>query len=156
MENQNEEIINQPLEEVDLSDEVTETPEENLGESLMNLEATINRYIGDSEKLREQMKSQKEMYNATFENDAPFAELTQKEKELRRQKMTIKQKLQKEPAVVLATNKINEIKEELKDIQDMLTGLLEQYQEMSGSNQFTTESGEIREIIKILRVVRKK
>ena len=110
MENQNEEILNQPLEEVDLSDEETETPEENLGESLMNLEATINRYIGDSEKLREQLKSQKEMYNATFENDAQFAEMTQKEKELRKQKMAVKQKLQKERAVVLATNKINEIK----------------------------------------------
>jgi hypothetical protein len=47
------------------------------------------------------------------------------------------------------------MKEELKDLQLTLSDCLARYQTMSGANQIEDDDGEIREIVKILKLVKK-
>lgn len=148
------------LEEVDLSedDEVMTTadlPEVNAATSILEVESIINRYLGDVEKMKETMKSQKEMYNAAFENDAQYAEKNEDMKKVKKEVAAIKQRIVKLPEVVVINNRINELKEEMKDMQEALTGYLQRYQEISGTNQFMTEDGEIIEIVNVVKLVRK-
>ena len=148
------------LEEVDLGedDEVQTTADlssTNAAMSILEIETIINRFLGDQEKLKETMKAQKEMYNASFENDAEYAGKNEEMKKLKKEVAAIKQRIVKLPEVVVVNNRINELKEEMKDIQEALTGYLQQYQQVSGTNQFMTEDGEVIEIVNVLKLVRK-
>lgn len=148
------------LEEVDLGDEdevrtTADLTPVNAAMSLLEVESIINRFLGDMEKLKEMMKSQKEMYNASFENDAEYATKNEEMKKLKKEVAAIKQRIVKQPEVVVINKKINELKEETKDAQEALMGYLEQYKEVSGTNQFMTEEGEVIEIVNVLKLVRK-
>ncbi len=150
------------LEEVDLEEVELDEPQTTAeltgaqtAMSLLEVEAVINRFLGDLEKLKETMKSQKEMYNASFENDAQYAEKNEEMKKLKKEVAVIKQRIVKQPEVVVINNRMNELKEEMKDAQEGLMGYLEQYQTISGTNQFMTENGEVIEIVNVLKLVRK-
>lgn len=124
-------------------------------ETLINLESLINRHVVDIEKVKEQLKTQKDMFNDTFGNDAVYAELDQKVKDLNRQKNGAKQKLLKQPGLVSTSERILELKEDMKDLQEALSAYLRQYQEISKTNQIVGENGEIREIVTSHKLVKK-
>ena len=148
------------LEEVDLGedDEVmttTDLSNPSTVMSILEIESIVNRFLGDQDKLRQTIKAQKEMYNASFENDAQFSEKNEDMKKLKKEVTAIKQRIVKQPEVVVVNNRINELKEEIKDMQEALTGYLQQYQKVSGTNQFMTEDGEVIEIVNLIKLVRK-
>jgi hypothetical protein len=124
--------------------------------SLLNLESLINGYIVDTEKIQEQMKTQKDMFNDAFNNDAEYSQIMQKVKEINRIKSAAKQRIMKLPNVVEVNNKIREYKEELKDIQEGLSSYLQQYKELSGSNQITRDNGEVVEIVSVTKLVKRR
>ena len=136
-----------------------DTEEESTGEnaavSQINLESLINRYIKDIDGTREKLKMQKTMLEDAFNNDAGYAEASQKVKEVTKVRNGIKQKIQKQPGVANVINEINALKEEIKDQQDGLSQYLQQYQLQSGNNSFTGEGGEVLEIVTSRRLVRK-
>lgn len=128
---------------------------ENAAVSQINLESLINRYLKDIDGVREKLKMQKTMLEDAFNNDAGYAEANQKVKDVTKVRTGIKQKIQKQPAIVNVTNEINALKEEMKDMQEGLSQYLQQYQLQSGNNQFTGEGGEVLEIVTSRRLVRK-
>jgi len=124
--------------------------------TLLNLESLINGYLVDLEKAQEKMKTQRDMFNDTFENDAEYNQIMQKVKEVNRLKSVAKQRIMKLPNVVELTNKIREYRDEVKDIQEGLSGYLQQYKELSGSNQLTRDNGEVVEIISVTKFVKRR
>lgn len=122
----------------------------------LNLEALINRYVGDIEKVREQLKAQKEMLEANFQNDPVYAEADEKVKEATRAKTAVKQTISKQAAVAVVADKVKALKEDMKDAQDHLSALVQQYFKETGMNQVTGDDGEIREIVIVTKLVRKK
>ncbi len=128
----------------------------NATSSLLNLESLINGYIVDLEKLQEKAKMQREMFNDSFNNDAEYSQFMQKVKEINRIKSVAKQRIMKLPAVIELANKMREYKEEMKDIQEGLSSYLQQYQQLSGSNQITSDNGEVRQIVNVTRLVKKR
>lgn len=128
---------------------------ENAAVSQINLESLINRYLKDIDGVREKLKMQKTMLEDAFNNDAGYAEANQKVKDVTKVRTGIKQKIQKQPAIVNVTNEINALKEEMKDLQEGLSQYLQQYQLKSGNNQFTGEGGEVLEIVISRKLVRK-
>jgi hypothetical protein len=128
----------------------------NAASSLLNLESLINGYIVDMEKLQEQIKTQRDMFNDAFNNDAEFSQIMQKVKDINRVKSAAKQRIMKLPNVVDVSNRMREYKEELKDIQDGLSTYLQQYKELSGSNQITRDNGEVVEIVSTTKLVKRR
>ncbi|MFA9288987.1 MAG: hypothetical protein ACEQSA_03855 [Weeksellaceae bacterium] len=155
------------LEEVDLGDE---TPEEDDEEekpervpfeaagslNIIGLENMINSYMGDLEKVQDQIKAQNQMLKDALENDAEYMELQKKATDINKAKKTVKDKLVKDPALSVVQQKIDELKFEIKDIRDAISGYVEQYYEQSGLRQITGADGEIHEIITSVKLVKKR
>lgn len=121
----------------------------------LNLESLINRYVGDIEKLREQLKTQKDMLEDAFNNNPEYAEASQKVKDATKLRTGIKQKILKDDAVAFTADKVNGIRDEIKDAQDALSGYLQKYFQTVGTNQITGDDGEIREIVVVTKLVKK-
>lgn len=128
----------------------------NATSTLLNLESLINGYLVDLEKLQEKLKTQKDMFNDSFNNDAEFSQIMQKVKEVNRVKAVAKQRIMKLPNIIEVANKMREYKEEMKDIQQGLSSYLQQYKEISGSNKLTRDNGEVVEIVSITKFVRRR
>lgn len=124
--------------------------------SLIELTTIINRYISDMDKVKNTLKEKNSMFKDTFENDAEYHELNLKVKEINKVKNGAKQRILKAPAMEALSAQINEQKSELKDMQDMMSGYLEQYQKVSGTNIIETEDGDIREIVPVYKLVKRK
>ena len=58
--------------------------------SIIEITSIVKRYIGDIEKLKTNIKSQKEMYDSSFENDAKYSEASEKAKQASREVQAIK------------------------------------------------------------------
>ena len=121
-----------------------------------NLSSLINRYLVDIEKIKEQLKTQRDMFNSAIENDKAYQEQSQQAKELNKKKNAVKQTLIKQPAVMATVEKQKELKEEMKDLQDALSRYLERYQQVAKTNIIESENGEIREIVPVYKLVKKR
>lgn len=123
--------------------------------SIIEITNIIKRYIGDIEKLKTNIKAQKEMYVDSFENDAKYSESAEKAKQASRELQAIKQIITKQPAVEASAAKLREFKDELKDIQDALSGYLQEYQRISGTNVIEGDDGTLRQIVHIFKLIKK-
>lgn len=124
--------------------------------SVIDLTAIINRYVADIDKIKDSLKDKNAMFKDGFAGDAKYHEQDMKVKELNKLKNAEKQRILKTPAMEALTAQINDLKLELKDQQDLLSGYLEQYQKASGTNVIETEDGKIREIIPVYKLVNRK
>lgn len=129
--------------------------EESAVMSQLNLESLINRYLKDIDSMRDKLKAQKTMLDDAFNNDAEYAQAQQKVKEATKAKKGIKEKIQKQPALVRLTEEVEAMKAEYADLQSALSSYLQQYQTQTGMNQFTGENGEVLEIVTIRKLVRR-
>lgn len=125
------------------------------GLSILSLEEKIHRVLVDMQKNQMEYKEQKSMFDDTFNQDANYRALDDKAKEATRQKNAAKQQIMKQPAVVTLSEKVKTMKEDLKDLQTELSDYLLEYQRVSGSSQFTSENGEVLEIVQVHKLVRK-
>lgn len=156
-----------PVEEAEVVQEETVKTEEASAESdkavavtssmnMIELSTIINRYAADIEKVKNNLKDKNAMFKDGFENDAEYHEQSLKIKELNKVRNGAKQRIMKQPSMEALTAQINDMKGELKDMQDMLSGYLEQYQKVSGTNIIETEEGEIREIVPQYRLIKRR
>lgn len=147
-----ETTANDEADETDSTD--TETKADGSG-SMLNLESIIKRHLLDIQKLQNEYKENRSMFEDSFNNDANYRTLLDKAKEATRLKNAAKQQLLKSPGVQGLADKIKSMKEELSDLQSSLSDYLQEYQRVSGSNQFQTDDGEVLEIVQVTKVVRK-
>lgn len=123
--------------------------------SVLDLTTLINDYFRTIDEMKSQLKTQKKMVKDAFEDDQQYHELSEKSKVLNMQKNEIKQKVLKTPAVDAAVAKSKEIQVELKDMEDKLSGYLQEYQRVANTNVIEGSDGELRQIIPVYRLVKK-
>lgn len=152
---------------MDKNNDHTQTPHEMVEEAevvvgaprgsmtIVELTTLINRYESDMKKMRDNLKIQNGMLRDAVEGDAAYHELDAQVKELNKKKTGIKQNVMKTPAMEAVVAKIIEFKSELKDAQEMLSGYLEEYQRVAGTNIIEGENGEIREIVQVYKLVKR-
>lgn len=128
---------------------------ENKAMGIIELTSIINRYIQDIDKTMEELKAQREMYNDAFTNDKEYSEKDAEVKKINKEKMAIKQKIIKQPAVEAVALKMGELRDELKSMQEGLSGYLQEYQRVSGTNIIESDDGEIRQIIPMFKLVKR-
>lgn len=123
--------------------------------TIVELTALINRYEADMKKMRDNLKIQSGMLRDAVEGDAAYHELDMQSKELNKKKTAIKQNVMKTVAMEAVVAKIEEYKGEINDAKEMLSGYLEEYQRVSGTNIIEGENGEIREIVPVYKLVKR-
>lgn len=122
---------------------------------LANLQTQINLNIGKIERLKEEMQPVKEMIESYLENDADYMELTKKAKEASSAKGARKKELMSQPNGRSMDEKMNKLKEEQKEAQEMISQLLGEYSKTTGANEFEGADGELRTIVMVAKLVRK-
>ena len=121
-----------------------------------NLSSLINRYLVDIEKIKQQMKTQRDMFNGAIENDKAYDEQSKQVKELVKKRNAVKQDIVQQPAIKAIVLKQKELKEEMKDLSDALSRYLERYQQVAKTNIIEGEDGEMREIVPSYKLVKKR
>lgn len=157
VENESSKKIEDVVEEAEEVMEIaSSTPSQNKAVNIIQLENIINGYLGDLERLQQELKEQSQMFRDALENDAEYAAVVGKAREISKEKKTIQDKLIQDPALALVDSKVKDIKGEVKETQQALSDYLQQYYEQSGLRQITGTDGEIRDIVTTVKLVKKK
>lgn len=121
---------------------------------LLSLEELIKSNITNLEKLREELKKTREMFEDSFNNDPTYREQNEKVKDANKQKSTTRQNIVNQPSVLQLNNKIKSMRSEIKERQMALSDYLKEYQRMTGATEIEVND-EIREIVSELKLVKR-
>lgn len=123
--------------------------------SLLTIEGQVKDRIARLEQLKEELTPPKEMLASYLENDEKYREATKLAKEASQQKSAVKKQLLSTPQGKNLEEKVINVKEEMKEVQEALSYYLREYQRLTGSNEFEGSDGELRQIVYIAKLVRK-
>lgn len=146
------EVVENPAED---SSQVVPSEDGNDATVLLSLESLIKNHISSIDKLKDELKKQKQMLEDSFSNDSVYQEHDRLAKEAIKQKSATKSQITKQPQNMLLANKIKNMSAELKDKQFSLSDYLLEYQRMTGVNEIEGEDGEVREIVNSAKVIKK-
>lgn len=145
---------------VEITEEVTvetsESPEasqENDVDVLMSLEEMIKNNIESIDKLRNELKAQREMFEDAFINNPTYREHAEKVKEVTKVKSQTRAQIMNQPSVMQLANKIKSARAEIKERQGALSDYLKEYQRMTGATEIEGRDGKIREIVNDAKLV---
>lgn len=122
---------------------------------LLNLEELIRNHIQSLDKLKEEHKKLKEMFEDAFANNPVYRENAEKAKEAAQIKATTRQQIASQPSVINLANKIKEFSLDIKERQAALSDYLLEYQRLTGSNEIEDANGQILEIINSAKLVKR-
>jgi hypothetical protein len=122
---------------------------------LLSVEHAIKTRILQSENLREELKKQKEMLKDLLENDPDYNEKSKVAQAAAKDKTAAKQRILNTPQGKALNQKVKDMQNEAKDIDDGLSYYLREYQRITGATQFEGDDGELREIVYTAKLVRK-
>lgn len=137
--------------------EIVETPkDDNQATVLLSLENLIKSHISNIDKLTIELKNHRQMLADSFENDPTYMEHAEAAKKALKIKNTTKQEITKQPSVMQIAQKAKEANTELKELKSALSDYLKEYQRMAGVNEIEGNDGEVREIVTVVKVVKKR
>lgn len=120
---------------------------------LLSLEEMIKNNIESLDKLRVELKQQREMFEDSFANNPTYREHNEKVKEANKIKSQTRQQITNQPSVLQMANKIKSMRSEIKERQSALSDYLKEYQRMTGATEIEGRDGKIREIINDAKLV---
>lgn len=122
----------------------------------INLEQMIKNHLADISKIREKLKTQKDMFKSSFESDKQFSEVDVEHKAVARKKTEAKQRITRTDAVSAVATVIKTLQDELKDAQQALSDYLNQYVVQTQATEFMGPDGELHQIVRTAKLVKKK
>jgi len=123
--------------------------------SLLDIQDAINTRLKKLENLKADTKPHKEMLDSIFANDEDYTEKNEIAKKASKNKSEAKRRILRQPQAAELSQKIEDIKNEEKEVQEGLSYYLREYQRLTGANEFESEDGELRQIVYIAKLVRK-
>lgn len=122
---------------------------------LVSLGELIKAHIQSLDRLRLELKEQKQMMEDGFVNSETYREAAEKVKEAAKKKGEVRSQIMQQPAVQVIHQKIKSLSTELKEKQMSLSDYLLEYQRMAGVNEVEGYDGEVREIINQAKLIKK-
>ena len=120
---------------------------------LLSLEEMIKNNIESLDKLRVELKQQREMFEDSFANNPTYREHNEKVKEANKVKSQTRQQITNQPSVLQMANKIKSMRSEIKERQSALSDYLKEYQRMTGATEIEGRDGKIREIVNDAKLI---
>ena len=117
------------------------------------LESKIKRTHSLIQDAKGNLKEQRDMFKAAFENDPVYHDHDTKYEESRRIRLATRQEILKDPAVALIQKKIGDMCLSLKELQQLLSEDLQQYQALTGEKVIETDEGRLMEIVSQAKLV---
>jgi hypothetical protein len=122
---------------------------------VLDLSARINDLIGKVDALKKQLSKYREMLDSIYANDPTFQLHDSAVKEATKVRNGTKKQLQKLPQAADLAARIQDSRNQIKELNDSLSEYLLDYQKNTGSFQIEGEDGQIREIVYSAKLVRK-
>lgn len=122
---------------------------------LLSLETLIKNHIASIDKLKDEVKKQRQMLEDSFLSDAVYQEHMKAAKEAVKVKSATRAQILKQPQNVMLASKVRQMATELKDKQFALSDYLLEYQRMTGVNEIEGDDGQVREIVNSAKVVKR-
>ncbi len=129
-----EDLANKALDETEESDQLAET--------LTSLQNLIERRANQLEEIKDNLKSTRTMLRDVFDNDG---DLSEAQEEMKAHSIKVKERksqLSSNPEAMSLKVKINELREEQKELEETLSNHLVNYHSMTNSNSFDTSDGD--------------
>jgi xylose isomerase len=123
---------------------------------LLNLEELIKNHVDSIDKLRDELKQAREMFEDSFKNNPTHHEADLKYKEASKARSSVRQQIAKQPSVAKLAQKVKDLRFDINEQSKTLSDLLQDYHDQTGATQIETRSGEVMEIVSTARLVRKK
>ncbi|MGI8419887.1 MAG: hypothetical protein ACR2LN_04550 [Candidatus Levyibacteriota bacterium] len=122
---------------------------------LLNLEELIKNHIDSIDKLKLELKDQREMYEDSFNNNPTYREHDEKVKEVSKAKNGVRQEISKQPSVAMLAQKVKDIRFDISEQGKTLSDLLQDYREQTGATSIETRDGKVLEIVSTARLVKR-
>lgn len=123
-------------------------------EAEMTLEGLIKEHVSSIQKLKEELKQNREMYDDSFINNPTFKEHSDRVKEATKAKSSVKQQIAKQPSVALLGQKVKDIRFDISEKNKTLSDLLIDYKQQTGATQLELFDGQIVDIVESAKIVR--
>ena len=108
------------------------------------------------ERIIEEIKKLNQMLSDGFKNDANYAKVSDKIKELGKERLVIKNRIMELPGNIEIASKLKSLRAEKKEKQLSLSDYLLELERMTGANQLELFDGTIYEIVKTAKLLKKK
>jgi uncharacterized protein (DUF3084 family) len=122
--------------------------------SLFTVENLIKSHISHIETVKTELSKQNEMMNDILSNDLGYKEASEEGKEVNKKKAEAKQNVLKSPSNASLNQKIKDMRQELKELKNALSGYLQEYQKIADTDQIESEDGEVRQIVYSARLIK--
>jgi predicted RNase H-like nuclease (RuvC/YqgF family) len=123
--------------------------------ALLSLEELIKNHIESIDKMREEVRQVREMFEDSFGNDPVFREHTERAKKASKEKNSVRQQIVKQPSVATLAQKIKDLRFDMSEQTKTLSDLLQDYHEQTGATQIEARNGQLMEIVSTAKLVRK-
>jgi predicted RNase H-like nuclease (RuvC/YqgF family) len=123
--------------------------------ALLSLEELIKNHIESIDKLKLEIKQQREMLEDSFNNNPTYHENDEKVKDVLKAKNSVRQEIAKQPSVSSLAQKVKDLRFDMNEKSKTLSDLLQDYTEQTGATQIETRDGKTLEIVKTSKLVRR-
>lgn len=137
--------------------EIIEVPisGEDQAATLLNLEDLIKNHIESIDKLKVELRQQREMLEDSFINNPTYHENDEKVKDVTKARNSVRQEIAKQPSVANLAQKVKDLRFDMNEKSKTLSDLLQDYIEQTGATQIETRDGKVLEIIRTSKLVRR-
>ena len=122
---------------------------------LLNLEELIKNHIDSMDKLKEELKQVREMFEDSFNNNPTYNEHLEKVKEASKKKNSVRQEIAKQPSVATLEQKVKDIRFDINEKSKTLSDLLQDYKDQTGNTEIETRNGQILEIVSTAKLIKR-
>jgi hypothetical protein len=140
--------------EVSSDSEVTETKEEfSQASAYLNLEELIKNHIEAIDKLKDDLKLKREMFEDSFNNNPTYREHVEKVKEVNKGKASVRSEIAKQPAVARLKQEVDDTRFDLNEQSKTLSDLLQDFKDQTGATEIEARNGKIYAIVSVSKLV---
>lgn len=122
---------------------------------LTSLEGLIKQHITSIDANKTELKKLREMVASALTNDSTYKLHEEEAKKAAKVKAATKSELMKAPANKILVDKANELATEVKEADASLSEYLREFARLTGSTEFETDDGEVREIVFVAKLVKR-
>jgi hypothetical protein len=151
--------INEELDDVvdadDADSDTDDTFSQDAGNAatMLNLEELIKNHIDSIDKLKEELKTAREMFEDSFNNNPTYREHLDKVKDVQKAKNSVRAEIAKQPSVAILEQKVKDIRFDISEKGKTLSDLLQDYKDQTGATSIETRNGKVLEIVSTSRLV---
>jgi predicted RNase H-like nuclease (RuvC/YqgF family) len=123
--------------------------------ALLNLEELIKNHIEAIDKLKLELKTQREMLEDSFNTNPTYHEHMEKVQDVTKAKNSVRSEIAKQPAVATLNQKVKDLRFDMNEKSKTLSDLLQDYHEQTGASSIETRDGKVLEIVSTAKLVRR-